>query len=115
LAAIPIKQASRMLEDVIRQKWNQEVILQKRNKTIFSNTLLPISHWGLGKVFASPSAKRFKMKKNPFVYGSLLFLVSFLSSCEVIGGIFKAGVWVGILIVVVIIGLVVWLIGRGRG
>jgi hypothetical protein len=49
------------------------------------------------------------------MYGSLFFLITLLSSCEVIGGIFKAGVWVGILIVVAIIGLIVWLIGRGRG
>jgi hypothetical protein len=36
-----------------------------------------------------------------------------LSSCEVIGGIFKAGVWVGVLIVVGIIGLIVYLVSRG--
>jgi hypothetical protein len=54
------------------------------------------------------------MKKNGLVYGSLLLFISFLSSCAVIGGIFKAGVWVGILIVLAIIGLIVWLIGRGR-
>jgi hypothetical protein len=55
------------------------------------------------------------MNRNALTYGSLLLLISFLSSCEVIGGIFKAGVWVGILIVVAIVGLIVWLIGRGRG
>jgi hypothetical protein len=37
-----------------------------------------------------------------------------LSSCEVIGGIFKAGVWVGVLVVVAIIGLILWLVGRSR-
>lgn len=47
----------------------------------------------------------------------LLFLLftSFiitLSSCQVIGDIFKAGVWVGILIVVVIVGIIIWLIGK---
>jgi hypothetical protein len=55
------------------------------------------------------------MKRNALLYGSFFFIISLLSSCEVIGGIFKAGVWVGILIVVAIIGLIVWLIGRGRG
>ena len=55
------------------------------------------------------------MKINAVAYASLVLLVSLLSSCEVIGGIFKAGVWVGILIVVVIVGLIIWLIGRGRG
>lgn len=37
-----------------------------------------------------------------------------LSSCEVIGGIFKAGMWVGILVVVAVVGLILWLVGRGR-
>jgi len=67
-----------------------------------------------GKVFAY-HLEKLVMKRNVVLYGSLLWMISFLSSCEVIGGIFKAGVWVGILIVVAIIGLIIWLIGRGRG
>jgi hypothetical protein len=55
------------------------------------------------------------MKSNALIYGSLIGLISLLSSCEVIGGIFKAGVWVGVLIVVAILGVIVWLIGRGKG
>ncbi len=39
----------------------------------------------------------------------LLTLMLMLSSCEVIGGIFKAGVWVGILIVVAIIAVIVFI------
>ncbi|MEO7034081.1 MAG: phosphatidate cytidylyltransferase [Polyangiaceae bacterium] len=31
-----------------------------------------------------------------------------LNGCAVIGGIFKAGVWVGVIAVVAVIGLVVW-------
>lgn len=38
-----------------------------------------------------------------------LFLFLF-SSCKVVAGIFEAGVWVGVLIVVAIIALIVWLI-----
>lgn len=41
----------------------------------------------------------------------LVVLSSFalaLSGCRVIGGIFKAGVWVGALAVIVVIGLVLW-------
>jgi hypothetical protein len=38
----------------------------------------------------------------------------FFSGCEVIGGIFKAGVWVGILVVVAVIGLIIWLVTRGK-
>lgn len=54
------------------------------------------------------------MKSNTLIYGSLFMAVSLLSSCEVIGGIFKAGIWVGVIIVVAVIALIFWLIGRGR-
>lgn len=43
-----------------------------------------------------------------------VFLTTMLTSCEVVGGIFKAGVWVGVLIVVAIIALIFWLVSRGR-
>ena len=42
----------------------------------------------------------------------LLFTVLFLSSCEAIGAIFKAGVWVGIAIVVIILLIIFWLIRK---
>jgi hypothetical protein len=35
-----------------------------------------------------------------------------LSSCELIGGIFKAGVWTGLLIVAVVLGLIIFLLSR---
>lgn len=41
-----------------------------------------------------------------------LFLISFLSSCELIGSIFKGGVYVGALMVIVVIVIVIWLILR---
>jgi hypothetical protein len=37
-----------------------------------------------------------------------------LSSCAAIGGIFKAGMWVGVIVVVIIVALVLWLIGKAR-
>jgi len=37
-----------------------------------------------------------------------------LSSCEVIGGIFKAGMGVGIFIVIAIVAIIVFFIARGR-
>jgi hypothetical protein len=47
-----------------------------------------------------------------------LLLLSFfflLSSCQAIGDIFKAGVWVGVLIVVGVLALIIYLITRGSG
>jgi len=37
-----------------------------------------------------------------------------LSSCEAIAGIFKAGVWTGVIVVVGIIGLIIYFIRRGN-
>ncbi|MDP9042037.1 MAG: phosphatidate cytidylyltransferase [Bacteroidota bacterium] len=47
---------------------------------------------------------------------SLLAVISllFLSGCAVVGGIFKAGVWVGVLIVLFIIGIIIWLVTRSK-
>jgi hypothetical protein len=46
----------------------------------------------------------------PFLLVIAIFL---FSSCAVVGGIFKAGVWGGVLLVVFIIGIIVWLVTRG--
>lgn len=54
------------------------------------------------------------MKKYIFLTSlSIAFIIIFLPSCQVIGGIFKAGMWSGIFIVVLIIALIVYLISRG--
>ncbi len=49
---------------------------------------------------------------------NILFFVSallVLSSCSVIGGIFKAGFAVGIVVVVIVILLIIWLVSAFRG
>jgi hypothetical protein len=48
------------------------------------------------------------------LFSILAFITVSLTSCEVVGDIFKAGVWVGVLIVVGIIGLIIYLVSRGR-
>jgi hypothetical protein len=35
-----------------------------------------------------------------------------LGGCQIAGDIFKAGVWVGVLIVVAIVGGIIWLVSR---
>jgi hypothetical protein len=44
----------------------------------------------------------------------LVLLAIATSGCELAAGIFKAGVWVGVLAVVVVLGLVFMLIGRSK-
>jgi cytosine/uracil/thiamine/allantoin permease len=52
----------------------------------------------------------FMKKLIPFaLMSSLLVLVS---SCAAIEGIFKAGVWSGILLVVVVVALIIWIISK---
>jgi hypothetical protein len=47
---------------------------------------------------------------------SLLVLAMIaLSGCSVISGIFKAGAFVGILAVVIVIGIVIWILSMFRG
>lgn len=56
------------------------------------------------------------MKKLSFL--PLLALLLGLSGCELIGDIFKAGVWSGIILVVVVLGLIIFIVARlfgGRG
>ena len=52
-------------------------------------------------------------------HSSYLFLFFFLSAvaltgCEAIGDIFKAGVWTGVLLVILVIGVIVWLLTRTK-
>ena len=44
----------------------------------------------------------------------LTALVVFLSSCSAIAGIFKAGIWFGVIGVVVIVAIIFWLINKAR-
>jgi hypothetical protein len=46
----------------------------------------------------------------------LLLLVLALTSagCELIEGVFKAGLWVGVILVLIVVGLVVWILGKMR-
>jgi hypothetical protein len=44
-----------------------------------------------------------------------MFLVLFLSSCQIVGDIFKAGMIWGIILVVGFIGLIIWVIAKIGG
>jgi hypothetical protein len=57
------------------------------------------------------------MKKPLNLFSSLLALalILFLPGCAVVGGIFKAGVWVGVLGVVIIVGIILYIVSRGSG
>lgn len=54
------------------------------------------------------------MQKRYLSFAFLIALAQLFAGCEVIGDIFEAGVWVGVLVVVGIIGLIIWIISRFR-
>jgi uncharacterized membrane protein YkvI len=45
---------------------------------------------------------------------SIILLISIVSlaGCELVGDIFKAGVWVGAILVIGIIGLIIWMFSK---
>lgn len=51
------------------------------------------------------------MKHKQIVGFCILIMLAF-SSCQIVTGIFKAGVWSGVLIVVGIIALIIYIISR---
>ncbi len=75
---------------------------------------MEVDEYTIGKAFAL-FPKNDELMKQYSLFGLLVLATAMtLSSCEVVGGIFKAGMWVGILFVVLVVGLILWLVGRGR-
>ena len=52
--------------------------------------------------------------KHTFPLALLLLFTMTLAGCEIIGNIFEAGVWVGVILVVLVIGLAVWIVSKAR-
>lgn len=44
----------------------------------------------------------------------LFFVVITMSSCDAITGIFKAGMWTAVIIIVAIVALILYFVNRGR-
>ena len=55
------------------------------------------------------------LMKNINVYFYLFLISLTATSCEAIKDIFKAGVWVGVVGVILVIGLVLFIFGKMRG
>jgi len=54
------------------------------------------------------------MKKYSLLSLFVLIAIAF-SSCQAIGDIFKAGMWSGIIIVIVVVALIIWIFSRLSG
>ena len=46
---------------------------------------------------------------------TIVLLAVSAAGCELIGGIFKAGVWVGAIAVILVAVVVVWVVAKARG
>jgi len=64
-----------------------------------------------GSCFAIMLQNTTMQKANYLV---LALLISTLSSCELVGDIFQAGVWTGLILVAIVIVIVIWIIMRVR-
>ena len=54
------------------------------------------------------------MKSFNQLWFVLLAMAVTLSSCELVEGIFKAGFWTAIILIVLVVGLIIWLLSRFR-
>lgn len=50
--------------------------------------------------------------KKYFPLAIIALLTTTLASCSLVEGIFKAGVWSGIIVVVVVLALIIWVISK---
>jgi cytosine/uracil/thiamine/allantoin permease len=50
--------------------------------------------------------------KRYFPLAIIALLTTTLASCSLIEGIFKAGVWSGVIIVVIVLALIIWLVSK---
>ena len=53
--------------------------------------------------------------KRYFPLAVIAFLSTTLMSCELVEGIFKAGMWTGVIIVVLVLALIIWVISKVFG
>ncbi|MFC4262034.1 phosphatidate cytidylyltransferase [Ferruginibacter yonginensis] len=53
-------------------------------------------------------------RSNYFIATFLLLIIMTTSSCAAIGGIFKAGVWTGIIAIVLVVALILFLVGKSK-
>ena len=64
--------------------------------------------------FCTISRKDERMKHCTILWLLVIVSTMALSSCEIVGGIFKAGFWTAIILIVLVVALILWLVGRSR-
>jgi uncharacterized membrane protein YkvI len=54
------------------------------------------------------------MRKNSLIAVLLITVATTFAGCAVFGDVFKAGMWIGVIVVVAVIALVLWLLRKMR-
>lgn len=56
------------------------------------------------------------MRKSTLPYFMLVLFAfsTIFASCELVGDVFKAGAWFAVIIIVIIVAIVLWIIGKAR-
>ncbi|MCL4641677.1 MULTISPECIES: hypothetical protein [Olivibacter] len=53
-------------------------------------------------------------RSNYIIWPAAIILLTSISSCDFIAGVFKGGVYVGVFLVIIVIAIIVWLISKAR-
>ncbi|MEH6305168.1 hypothetical protein RYH73_05910 [Olivibacter sp. CPCC 100613] len=54
-------------------------------------------------------------RSNYIIWPAIIMLLTCMSSCDFIAGVFKGGVYVGVFLVIIVIAIIFWLISKARG
>ena len=54
------------------------------------------------------------MKQYSYLFVAALMLSTLLTSCEIVGDIFKAGFYSAFIVIIIVVGLIIWLVSRFR-
>ena len=91
---------------------------RRSRPVVYPAFLDPPLLWGVPEspaIHAVEVYRRRWMTRNMLLRLELLVFLAMVSAgCQVVEGIFKAGMWVGILLVVVVLGIVYMLFGRSK-
>jgi len=59
--------------------------------------------------------RTYKLRLRYALIAAILTSSLFLTGCAAVGGIFKAGLWTGIIAVVLVVGIIIWIISSLAG
>jgi len=68
----------------------------------------------LRQSFCNEVGKNKLMKQYSLGLALVLVMSTLLTSCEIVGDIFKAGFYSAFIVIIIVVGLIIWLVSRFR-